>query len=1191
MFFLRKLKRSGELDNFPSSSSTTEFFGETELESVANNEEAGPDASSPSKDKYSESRFTLEIELEGRGTEDIVDLHHVAIEGMTFKQKWNILYEFITNNTVVSARQLIQSDFSLLRYKDGDGRGVHHVAAENGSLEVLRMFVVEFLSHFDVNGCDKHGNNILHLAVENGHIECVKFILNQLKTVSKTDLNKDGLAPIHTATKHGNLEIVEFILKEGIVDVDQTTRPDLETPLYIAAQHNDAQIARCLIQHGANISQVTANGCSPINVAAKVGSADVLSIMFESNELTGHTKQDLLNMMDKENNHPLHSAVNSADINAVSVCLMAGAAIDAQQGDGATPVHLACTLGCMNLVKLLIESQQDKISKVLHTMDNAKMLPIHRAVLVNQPDTVAYLIEQGTDVNARDGRSMTPLILAATRGSSMVARRLIQLKADITCQDEQGRTFIHAAVSVGADIEMIAEHIPISERSKLSDLLHSLDNDGHTPLHVASKYGNIKAMLTLLNHGADPHGKTVKRETPLHFAARYGRLNTCKHYLDSEIGSQIINEVDSNGYSPLHHACANGQSEVVRLLLQRGARMSRDHRGNNPLHIACAADGNMDVLRQLLSTHTNMINATNNESKTPLHLAAEKGHGEVLVTLLSMDAMITKDLNNQTFFDILIVNSMEESAIAVLSSERFRDALNQSSAIFNAPFLGLIRNLPKACMVAMDRCIVLSENNGSSIEYDFTYIIKNFLPSDSNQNKIMKSTSPLHVMIEHGRIDCLSHPLCLQYLKYKWATFGMKLHIMNMVIYLLFLVSLTAFVSLRNPLEHGGFENTEKKINETYTATTPIRSNPQVEMGSVDMILALEIILFCLINIGKELFQLFHQKFRYFLDPINIMEWMIYGASLAFTVPFLFGFSSIVQWQCAPIAVCLAWINFMLFFVRLDVIGIYVVMFLEILKTLVKVLVVFFTVIVAFGMTFYMLLSNQSDAYRTPELSIVSTFIMMLNAVSYTDTFLIPLVNGDQGSTHLERVSTLMCIIFMILMPIILMNLLIGLAIGDIEEVKKTARLKRLKMQVDLLTSVEERLPQRILDKISKSSIKVDQSKKRFWHGLSTSMYNETFRCCQDDNDGLDTAEQYIVEEIFKQQQRLDKLADNVTKQSNLVKLILQKMEIENEYDYQDEGPPLNDVIASSQSKTEEIKMKLVQQSAMTYNWATTGRR
>jgi len=52
--------------------------------------------------------------------------------------------------------------------------------------------------------------------------------------------------------------------------------------------------------------------------------------------------------------------------------------------------------------------------------------------------------------------------------------------------------------------------------------------------------------------------------------------------------------------------------------------------------------------------------------------------------------------------------------------------------------------------------------------------------------------------------------------------------------------------------------------------------------------------------------------------------------------------------------------NFSLF-CRFDQVGIYVVMFLEILQTLIKVLVVFSILIIAFGLAFYILLSRVSS--------------------------------------------------------------------------------------------------------------------------------------------------------------------------------------------------------------------------------------
>lgn len=56
----------------------------------------------------------------------------------------------------------------------------------------------------------------------------------------------------------------------------------------------------------------------------------------------------------------------------------------------------------------------------------------------------------------------------------------------------------------------------------------------------------------------------------------------------------------------------------------------------------------------------------------------------------------------------------------------------------------------------------------------------------------------------------------------------------------------------------------------------------------------------------------------------------------------------------------------------------------------------------------------------------------------------------------------------MILMPILLMNLLIGLAVGDIESVRRNAQLKRLAMQVVLHTELERKLPQMWLEKVDK---------------------------------------------------------------------------------------------------------------------------
>nr|CAD7261852.1 unnamed protein product [Timema shepardi] len=145
---------------------------------------------------------------------------------------------------------------------------------------------------------------------------------------------------------------------------------------------------------------------------------------------------------------------------------------------------------------------------------------------------------------------------------------------------------------------------------------------------------------------------------------------------------------------------------------------------------------------------------------------------------------------------------------------------------------------------------------------------------------------------------------------------------------------------------------------------------------------------------------------------------------------------------------------------RFDQVGIYVVMFLEILQTLIKVLIVFSILIIAFGLAFYILLSKveklatQGDhlSFRNVPMSLMRTFAMMLGEIDFLGTYVQPYYEPEENDKSIPFPIPAFFILglFMVLMPILLMNLLIGLAVGDIESVRRNAQLKRLAMQVNV---------------------------------------------------------------------------------------------------------------------------------------------
>lgn len=182
-----------------------------------------------------------------------------------------------------------------------------------------------------------------------------------------------------------------------------------------------------------------------------------------------------------------------------------------------------------------------------------------------------------------------------------------------------------------------------------------------TPLMIACRSGNASLVRLCLHFGAknDPHPEFG--QTALHAAVDACQVEAAAALLEAAAVSQadaiIANLADPKGQTTLHIAAIKGEADMVELLLQHGADVSRgDAGGLNGLHLA-AAGGHKTCLAMLMDHGGDgLVEHPDTEGNTPLHHASLHGHLSCVRLLL------------ETAADVFVKNFKGLTAYTVASS-------------------------------------------------------------------------------------------------------------------------------------------------------------------------------------------------------------------------------------------------------------------------------------------------------------------------------------------------------------------------------------------------------------------------------------------------------------------------------------------------------------------------------------------
>ena len=495
----------------------------------------------------------------------------------------------------------------------GDGMTGLHWAALNGNAEIARMLIE---AGADLEAATRLGaHRPLHVAGRAGRGEVVAMLAEAGADVGAA--TETGAAPLHFAAASGDVVGVTALVRGG-ADVDAREPEWGQTPLMFAAALGRTNAVVALLEAGADAT-ATARVMDLVErdildreserrrrteIAALRGGADAQSYPVETGVAGATPRASSAPISSRE------AQARDAAQEALEARRRTGEPIPLNYADlvswhgGLSAIHLAAREGHGATVAALLDGGVpiDLPSAADHTT------PMLIAAINGHFDLVLRLLERGADPTLASDAGATPLYAVLNVHWAPKARHPQPLAYE---QQETGYLeLMRALLEAGADVDARLNRT-LWFTTYNRDLL-GVDRTGATAFWRAAHATDVPAMTLLLEHGADPHLPTIKvpRRSfgggdgddtdpsglppvpiggpavhPIHAAAGVGygqgfAGNSHRHAPDGwmptmrllveELGADV-NARDHNGYTPLHHAAARGDNEMILYLVARGA--------------------------------------------------------------------------------------------------------------------------------------------------------------------------------------------------------------------------------------------------------------------------------------------------------------------------------------------------------------------------------------------------------------------------------------------------------------------------------------------------------------------------------------------------------------------------------------------------------------------------------------------
>ncbi|XP_048242525.1 uncharacterized protein LOC124119609 [Haliotis rufescens] len=561
-------------------------------------------------------------------------------------------------NVSIVEHLLSLKTFDINRREGSQKQTAVMMAAEKGHYEVYNLLVLEGA---DLSLIDRYNMGCLMLACEGGNVSIVKHLLS-LKTF---DINRRGgvfkETAVMMAAEKGHYEVYNLLVLEGadLSLIDGYNRGCLmlacnggnvyivkhllslktfdinrrgwgkQTAVMMAAERRHSDVFDLLVLEGADLSLTDEDNRDCLMLACNGGNESIVKHLlslktFDINRRGVWSKQTAV-MMAAERGH----------CDVYNLLVLEGADLSLTDEDNMDCLMLACKRGNVSMVKHLLSLETFDINR---QGGWSKQTAVMRAVERGHCDVYNLLVLEGADLSLTDEDNMDCLMLACKRGNVSMVKHLLSLETfDI---NRQGGWSKQTAVMRAVE----RRHSDVYNLLVLEGADLSLtDKDNMDCLMVACEEGNVSIVKHLLSlETFDINRRGWGKQTAVMMAAKRGRYDVYNLLL---LEGADLSLTDGYNMDCLMLACEEGNVSIVKHLLSlKTFDINRREGSRKQTAVMMAAKRGCYDVYNLLVFEGADLSLTDEDNRDCLMLACDGGNVSIVKHLLSLK---TFDINRR----------------------------------------------------------------------------------------------------------------------------------------------------------------------------------------------------------------------------------------------------------------------------------------------------------------------------------------------------------------------------------------------------------------------------------------------------------------------------------------------------------------------------------------------------------------